>query len=84
MSYHLARTLEAHGWKIFHVIRESDGATIPIDAPGNMDTRDFLAWNAQQETPLPTSGTYISPEDQAELDARAAAANESSQNGQGE
>lgn len=31
--------------------RISDGANIPIDL-ANRDFQEFLAWNAQQETPI--------------------------------
>ncbi len=56
-----------------YIVR-SDGAAIPIDAR-NSDFRIFLAWNAQQSTPLDYT-TTIAPQGLpvAQIAANAAAA----------
>ncbi len=38
-----------------HVIRESDGACIPVK-PENQDFQEFLKWNEQQQTPINLEG----------------------------
>lgn len=52
--------------KCVGVIRQSDNAAIPRDA-GNRDYRDFLAWNAQQSTPLDLSDRAPDPPTQEEV-----------------
>lgn len=55
MSYRIQTPDPAHGGKITHIIRESDGGCIPVD-PKNVDFQEFLRWNEQQETPLNLEG----------------------------
>ena len=42
--------------KVIGIIRESDGACIPI-CEGNTDYKDFLIWNAEQHPPLDLNST---------------------------
>lgn len=52
MSYHVQEPDPAYGGRVTHIIRESDGASIPVTDPKNTDFQEFLRWNAEQETPL--------------------------------
>jgi hypothetical protein len=42
------------------VVRQSDGVTIPAD-PANVDYQEFLAWQAQGNTPDPVDEPVIPP-----------------------
>lgn len=55
MSYRIQTPDPAYGGKVTHIIRESDGGSIPVD-PKNTDFQEFLRWNAEQETPLDLDG----------------------------
>lgn len=51
MSYHIQTPDPAYGGKVTHIIRESDGGSIPVD-PKNTDFQEFLRWNAEQDEPI--------------------------------
>lgn len=52
MSYHIQTPDPAYGGKVTHIIRESDGASIPVTDPKNMDFQEFLRWNTEQDEPI--------------------------------
>ena len=55
MSYHILPPDPGQGNRITHIIRESDGACIPIDER-NQDFQEFQRWNAEQDDPIELEG----------------------------
>lgn len=62
MNYAIIRLADGRTWGI----QRSDGASVPRDT-GNRDWQDFVAWNAQQPSPLDLSDRPPDPPTQEQV-----------------